>query len=93
MILLEEGGRNRTPDKLPVREKKPLNAACDEALRATIGYLRPAYVVGIGVFARDCALRALEGFDVTIGTVLHPSPASPKAKLTAEMTHLTMVPS
>ena len=79
LAFLEESGRNRTPDKLPAREKKPLIAACDDALRATISHLEPKHVVGIGVFARDCALRALDGFDVTIGTVLHPSPASPKA--------------
>src|SRR5690606_6715112 len=32
LVFLEVGGRNRTPDKLPVREREPLFEACDRAL-------------------------------------------------------------
>ena len=41
--------------------------------------LRPELVIGVGAFARDRAERALPDFKGKIGTVLHPSPASPKA--------------
>ena len=79
LIFLEEGGRNRTPDKLRKSERAPLNEACDLALQRTVDLLEPRLVVGVGVFARDVARRALEGRNLSIGCVLHPSPASPKA--------------
>jgi single-strand selective monofunctional uracil DNA glycosylase len=79
LVFMDEGGRNLTPDKLPKVEQVPLFAACDEALQQTVKKLRPEFVIGVGAFARDRALRALPDFKGTIGTVLHPSPASPKA--------------
>lgn len=79
LVFMDEGARNLTPDKLPKAEQAPLFAACDEALRAIVKALRPQFVIGVGAFARDRAERALPDFKGTIGTVLHPSPASPKA--------------
>ena len=79
LMFLESSGRNRTPDRLPVRERTPLLEACDEALRLSVQALEPAWVVGVGRFAETSARRALEGFDVRVGRVLHPSPASPAA--------------
>ena len=79
LAFLEETGRNRTPDKLPRHERDPLMAACDRALAATIDCLRPRLVVGLGRFAEASARRALEGMDVAIGVLPHPSPANPAA--------------
>lgn len=79
LVFLEEGGRNRTPDKLPVAERRPLQDRCDEALRAAIDVLAPKKVIGIGVYGRDAAKRALDGMSIEIASILHPSPASPKA--------------
>ena len=79
LIFYEESGRNRTPDSLPASEKRPLLAACDLALRRTVEWFRPRHVVGIGNFAAARALEALQGVDVTIGRISHPSPASPRA--------------
>ncbi|MGB0210984.1 MAG: single-stranded DNA-binding protein, partial [Algiphilus sp.] len=79
LVFMEESGRNRTPDKLPAAERDALFAVCDEALRATVESLRPRIVVGVGAFARQRAEAALAGMDCVIGTVLHPSPASPIA--------------
>jgi single-strand selective monofunctional uracil DNA glycosylase len=79
LAFLESSGKNRTPDKLPVSERDPLLAACDDALRATVAALRPRLVVGVGAFARASAARALAGLDVPLTTILHPSPASPLA--------------
>jgi single-strand selective monofunctional uracil DNA glycosylase len=79
LVFMEEGARNLTPDKLPAKEREPLFAACDEALRQIVTLTQPRYVIGVGVFARDRARLALPRFDGVIGTVLHPSPASPKA--------------
>jgi single-strand selective monofunctional uracil DNA glycosylase len=36
-------------------------------------------VIGIGGFAEAAARRALSDQDIPIGTILHPSPANPKA--------------
>ena len=78
LAFLEEGGKNRTPDKLPSAEQAPLLAACDTALREIARVLSPRLVVGVGAFAEASARRAL-GDSVAIGTILHPSPANPKA--------------
>ncbi len=79
LCFMEQSGKNRTPDKLAPGERKRLFAACDRALRGTVDYLQPRIVLGIGKFAESRAAEALDGLDVTIGTVLHPSPASPAA--------------
>lgn len=79
LVFMEESGKNRTPDKLPASEREPLYAACDRALAKMIEALAPRFVIGIGAFAEQRAREALAGKDVTIGTILHPSPASPLA--------------
>ncbi len=79
LAFLEASGRNRTPDTLPVSERKPLLAACDRALRRTVEHLAPDHVVGVGAFAEQRAAASLDGLDVAIGRILHPSPASPAA--------------
>ena len=73
--------RNVTPDKLQKSETKPLYAACDEHLRACVSTLNPEWVIGIGKFAENQARTALAADfpKLKIGTVLHPSPASPMA--------------
>ena len=77
--FLEESGRNRTPDRLPAAERGPLFAVCDRALRDTVEALAPRWVVGLGRFAEGRARAALDGLDLEIGRILHPSPASPAA--------------
>jgi single-strand selective monofunctional uracil DNA glycosylase len=79
LIFMEAGGRNRTPDKLPKTERAPLFEACDRALYLTVKLLRPKYVIGVGRFAEDRARTALNGLEVILGRVTHPSPANPKA--------------
>jgi single-strand selective monofunctional uracil DNA glycosylase len=79
LAFVEESGRNLTPDKLPAAEQRALCEACDEALRAVVRTLAPRIVVGVGGFAERRARAALEGSGVRIGTILHPSPASPLA--------------
>ncbi len=78
LAFLEETGRNRTPDKLPVAERRPLEAICDEALRELVELLEPRRVIGVGGFARKRASLVL-GPDLPVDTILHPSPASPAA--------------
>jgi len=79
LVFMEASARNLTPDKLPPREQQVLFAACDEALRDMVSILCPRFVVGVGAFASERARRALDGTSITVGTILHPSPASPMA--------------
>ncbi len=79
LSFMEASGRNRTPDKLPAREREPLLEICDRALVATVKALEPDLVVGVGKWAEARAREALGEVDVRIGRILHPSPASPLA--------------
>ena len=73
--------RNVTPDKLSKAESTPLYAACDAHLRACVDTLQPDWIIGIGKFAEAQAKTALASANpnLRIGTILHPSPASPMA--------------
>lgn len=79
LCFIEESGRNRTPDKLKAAERASLFSACDRALVSTMDCLRPKHVLGIGVFAENRIRNVLEGRDIHIGRILHPSPANPAA--------------
>ncbi len=79
LLFLEVSGRNRTPDKLPSGERGPLFDICDDALRQTVARLQPRIVIGVGKFAADRAREALPTLDISIGQILHPSPADPAA--------------
>jgi len=79
LCFMEDSGRNRTPDRLPPEERAPLFEACDEHLRRVVQALAPRHVIGIGAFAASRARIALEGMELKIAQVLHPSPASPAA--------------
>ncbi|MBW2524609.1 MAG: single-stranded DNA-binding protein [Deltaproteobacteria bacterium] len=79
LVFMEGSGRNRTPDKLPKEERKPLLAACDAALVRSVEELRPKWVIGVGNYARDRAKACLADRGMAIGSILHPSPANPRA--------------
>lgn len=90
LLFMEESGRNRTPDRLPRNEREPLFALCDDYLCMILERLRPRFVVGIGGFARarveavvkrsTFAAEARRGSQPPrILTILHPSPANPRA--------------
>ena len=94
LVFIEDSGRNRTPDKLPAREREPLFAACDRHLRRLVAVLEPEWVIGIGAFAEARATEVLDGAGgrrpvndgagsrrpIKIGRILHPSPANPRAQ-------------
>lgn len=79
LVFMEESGKNRTPDKLPAAERDALYALCDDYLRQVVDLMQPAMVIGVGKFAEQRAKEILADRDLPIHTVLHPSPASPKA--------------
>lgn len=77
LLFLGETGANLTPDKLPKAARARLETICDEHLREAIAVLRPELVLGVGGYATG----KIESLDlpIRIGTVPHPSPASPSA--------------
>ncbi len=79
LLFIEAGGRNLTPNNIRADERKPLLAVCDRALRRTVEYFKPRYVVGVGAFAAERCRIALSQKDLIIGRITHPSPANPKA--------------
>lgn len=79
LVFLESTGRNLTPNKLSAEERAQLLPPCDRSLRTAIEILRPDLVVGVGAWATKRANAVLGADGPPVGTVLHPSPASPKA--------------
>ncbi|MCA9132123.1 MAG: hypothetical protein KDA45_03180 [Planctomycetales bacterium] len=82
LVFMEESARNRTPDKLPLGLRVPLEAVCDRHLAQLLRLLSPRWLIGVGGFAEKCAQRTLAQHDlpgIQIGRILHPSPASPAA--------------
>ena len=94
LAFVEESGRNRTPDKLPPREREKLFAACDAHLREIVRILEPEWIVGVGDFATKRGQAIFPGSRPRMGQILHPSPASPASnnnwaeKVTAQLQKL-----
>jgi single-strand selective monofunctional uracil DNA glycosylase len=78
LSFMVESGANLTPDKLSREERDALYEPCNRALAAVVDAVAPSMVIGIGKFAETRAKKVL-GDGVAVGTVLHPSPASPIA--------------
>jgi single-strand selective monofunctional uracil DNA glycosylase len=79
LAFMEESGRNRTPDKLPLKERNRLFAICDHTLFETIATYRPRWAIGIGGFAEKRIQKIMKGLNVSVGRITHPSPANPFA--------------
>ncbi len=79
LAFMSKTGANITPDKLPAAEFDPVSAACDEHLRSVVGALQPEWLVGVGGWANKRLQALFTEEDCQIGTILHPSPASPAA--------------
>ncbi|MDG1702529.1 MAG: single-stranded DNA-binding protein [Opitutae bacterium] len=80
LVFMETSGKNRTPDKLPIKESNALYDLCDEHLLSVVNILQIEWVIGVGVFAEDRAKFALKELpSLKFGRILHPSPASPAA--------------
>ncbi len=77
LCFMEESGKNRTPDKLPIEEREHVFDVCDSALQSFVDVLKPSKIIGIGGFAKKQAMKSLNRSDIE--TILHPSPASPIA--------------
>jgi len=78
LVFMEEGGKNRTPDKLPRAEAAAVEAICDTHLARVLELLQPQFAIGVGAFAEGRLNSIVDG-EISVGKILHPSPASPAA--------------
>ncbi|XP_073402354.1 single-strand selective monofunctional uracil DNA glycosylase isoform X2 [Dendrobates tinctorius] len=76
-----ETGKNLTPTDLPKAQRDTLLDICDEALCQVVKTLGVKMVIGVGKFSEQRARKALagEGMDVTVKSIMHPSPRNPQA--------------
>ena len=79
LVFMEASGRNRTPDKLPALEVRPLFEASDRHLIEVVDTLQPDWLIGIGAFAEKRARHVLRKGTANVVRILHPSPSSPAA--------------
>ena len=79
LMFFNDKGGNITPNQLKAADRKPLLAVCDRALTRMVEVMQPRFVVGIGKFAFDRALKSLSEEQAVVGCVTHPSPANPRA--------------
>ncbi len=82
LIWMSETGANITPDKLPRPQREAVEQLCMAHLIELIEVLEPRCLIGVGGYAQKQLERAaaqLPACSFTIGTILHPSPASPLA--------------
>lgn len=82
LIWMGESGANITPTQLPKSQVEALDAACQRHLVRLLQILQPRVLIGVGGYALkqlELAAAALPEQSFTLGTMLHPSPASPVA--------------
>lgn len=83
LVFVDAGksGRNVIPEKLPKQERMALERQCDAYLDDVITLIGPRHLVGVGRYAQrkleEAAKRS--GADVSVSSILHPSPGNPKA--------------
>lgn len=81
LAFVESTGRNRTPDKLPPREREQLFLVCDEHLCEVVRILQPEWLIGVGEFATKRTMSIFADGLPPVGRILHPSPACPESNL------------
>lgn len=82
LIWMSERGSNITPTQLPRDQVAMIDAACQRHLVSLIRTLTPRYLIGVGGYALkqlEIAAATCSDMNFTLGTILHPSPASPTA--------------
>ncbi len=79
LAFFDEAGTNLTPDRLRGDDRRALERVCDDHLRRLVLALRPQWAIGVGGYAGARLKAACAGTAVNVGSILHPSPASPAA--------------
>ena len=86
-VWMQASGANITPNKLAREERDALIAKCDAAMADVIRLVEPVHLIGIGKWTHARLEKVAAGMDFedfaqgapVVGSVLHPSPASPQA--------------
>ncbi len=84
LIWMSASGGNITPDKLPRETRERVERLCQAHLVEMIAILEPRCLIGVGGYAlkqleKAAGAAELAEREFTLGTILHPSPASPTA--------------
>ncbi|GAB6090711.1 uracil-DNA glycosylase family protein [Spirochaeta dissipatitropha] len=84
LVFMDAGGRNITPNQLKKEERKILLDICGEHLHSLIRILQPEWLIGVGKFAEEQALRCVRKHPGCLSReqvqgIMHPSPANPQA--------------
>ena len=85
LLFFSSEGKNITPDKLKKEDRLSLFRHCDDYLLTCVDLYAPLYLVGFGNFAAGRIAESVErrnsgdGRDIDVVTLLHPSPANPRA--------------
>lgn len=82
LIWMSESGANIPPTQLPKEQAAQIDAACQQHLVRLIAALQPRCLIGVGAYALkqlEIAAAAFPGREFTMGSIVHPSPASPVA--------------
>lgn len=82
LIWMSGSGANITPAQLPREQVEQVDAACQRHLEQLIRALNPRCLVGVGAYALrqlEIAAAHIPEKRFTLGSILHPSPASPLA--------------
>ncbi|KAM4796061.1 single-strand selective monofunctional uracil DNA glycosylase [Rhinophrynus dorsalis] len=81
LIFMNQSGKNLTPTDLPKAQRDNLLEVCDEALCQVVRTLGVKMVIGVGRFSEQRARKALavEGIEVAVKGIMHPSPRNPQA--------------
>ena len=82
LIWMSESGANIPPTQLPKAQAEQIDAACQAHLVRLIDALQPRCLIGVGAYALkqlELAATAFPDRSFTLGSIVHPSPASPVA--------------
>ncbi|MFP4564129.1 MAG: uracil-DNA glycosylase family protein [Spirochaetia bacterium] len=80
LLFFASEGKNITPDKLKKEDRLRLFRHCDDYLITCIDLYAPLYLAGFGNFVAGRITEAVdEGREIEVVTLLHPSPANPRA--------------
>lgn len=82
LIWMSESGANIPPTQLPKEQAAKIDSACQQHLVRLINALRPKCLIGVGAYALkqlEIAAKSIPDKAFTLGTIVHPSPASPIA--------------
>ena len=85
LVFMSESGANVVPEKLKAADRRALLEACDASTKELMRTLEPRRVIGVGKWVHQrlaplaAELEEESGLRIEVGSILHPSPASPAA--------------